>query len=60
MKVMTQNVDSRGDKEEAAIERMEFVSILMHMGQISACSEFCNEVCAPYFSHLLVGSDETW
>ena len=42
---MKKNVDSRGDKEESLIERMEFANILMHMGNIGESAKICKEVC---------------
>lgn len=42
--VMKKNVDSRGDKTESIIERMEFVNVLMHMGNITESGKICKEV----------------
>lgn len=42
--MMKKNVDSRGDKEESLIERMEFANILMHMGNIGESGKICKEV----------------
>lgn len=44
IEVMKKNVDSRGDKNESILERMEFMNVLLHMGCISDSSKICKEV----------------
>ena len=42
--LMKKNVDSRGDKTESIIERMEFVNVLQHMGNTTESGKICKEV----------------
>ena len=50
--IMKKNVDSRGDKEESMIERLEFANILMHMGNIGESGKICREVPKFYNFHF--------
>ena len=42
--LMKKNADSRGDKVESIIERMEFVNVLQHMGNTTESGKICKEV----------------
>ena len=44
MKTMRDNVDSRGDKEEAVIERAAFATIALHSGSTEESAPYCKEV----------------
>ena len=44
MKKMRDNVDSRGDKEEAVIERAAFATIALHCGSTEESLPYCKEV----------------
>ncbi|KAK8814499.1 hypothetical protein WA538_000318 [Blastocystis sp. DL] len=44
MKKMKDNVDSRGDKEEAVIERAAFATIALHCGSTEESLPYCKEL----------------
>ena len=49
MKTMRANVDSRGDKEEAVIERAAFATIALHCGKTEESGSYCKEVGCDLF-----------
>ena len=50
MKAMRDNVDARGDKEEAIIERAAFATIALHSGSTEESHPYCKEVGLLCFS----------